>query len=115
MGDSELSMNKGDDLPYTLTFKDSNGVVIDITGWTVCLMVKKDINDSDATALITKLVTSHTNPTQGVTTITIDRVDTKDLDVGAYSYNIRIIKDTGKYKSSSVDNFILKSVVKTGD
>lgn len=115
MGASEISMNKGDDLPYTLTFKDSSGDVIDITDWTVSFMVKTDINDTDDEAIITKTVTSHTDPTAGITTITINRSDTTSLNYGKYSYNIRVIKNDGKYKSSVPDNFVLKSVVKTGD
>ena len=115
MGDYALSMEKGADIPFTLTFKDGDGNVIDITGWTISMMIKKDINDTDANALISKVVTSHTNPTGGITTITIDRADTSDLDYGEYVYDLQIIKNDGKYKSSPTDKFIIKSTVKVGN
>ena len=114
MGDYELSILKGADLPYTLTIKDSSGDVQDITGWSFTLMVKNDINDTDASALISKAGVL-TNPTVGIATITLDRTDTENLDYGEYTYNIQIIKDDGKYKYTPVDNFIISPVVKEGD
>jgi hypothetical protein len=113
MGDYELTIIKGTDLPYTITFKDDDGEAIDITDWTINFMVKEDINDDDAK--ITKSVTSHTNPTQGITTLTIDRADTSGLSTGNYIYNFQVIKSDGKYKHSVVDNFIIKPSVVTGD
>ena len=45
---------------YKLTFK-KDGTVTDITGSTVYMTVKKNVEDSDAEAIINKTVTSHSD------------------------------------------------------
>jgi hypothetical protein len=115
MGDYEISVKKGTDVTFTVNFTDSDGVAVNITGWTVYFMVKTDINDLDADSLISKTITSHTSPTTGQTSFTITRANTEDLDFGIYVYDIQFIKDDGTRKGSSVDNFIITPSVRLAD
>ncbi len=110
----DLSIDRGRSKDYVLTFTDSSGTAIDITGYTVFFTVKPkpDTDITDADAVITKTVTSHTNPTGGVSTVSLSASDTR-LTTKDYYYDISY-KDTsgdvysvqeGKYKiSSSITN-----------
>ena len=51
-----LSIVRGDSKQYTLYFKDSDGVVIDITGWTVFFTVKEKIDDEEEIKTAVKIV-----------------------------------------------------------
>lgn len=61
-------------------------VPVDITGYTFLFTVKSKISDSDANAIIKKEITSHSDPTNGVTEIVLVETDTQDLS-GVYLYD----------------------------
>ena len=88
-----LYLTRGDDKYYILTFTDSNGDPIDITGWIIFFTVKRDLDDTDDEALIKKDITSHTDPTNGQTRIHLTNDDT-DL-IGSYYYDIQVKKSDG--------------------
>jgi len=62
-------------------------VAKDITGWTIYVTVKTKMEDSDANAVINKVITSLTNPTSGKALIEFTTDDT-DLDPKNYWYAI---------------------------
>lgn len=72
---------------FNLEFKDADDVAIDITNYTVYFTLKKYIDDLDVDAILQKDVTVHSDPTEGITEITLSSVDTKDLE-GNYYYDI---------------------------
>jgi len=102
---SELTVYRGDDRTYTLTFSDLNGT-IDISNWTVFFTVKNSDEDADGDALISKTYTSgeHTNPISGETAITITSTDT-DMDSGTYWYDIQIKREDDKIRTVTKDLF----------
>jgi len=71
---------------YELIFK-KDGVYHDITDWTVYFIVKENMEDLDASAKITKTITSHSDPTNGKTLITLEPTDT-DIDAGNYYFSM---------------------------
>jgi len=75
---------------YQLSFK-KDGVATDITGWTVYMTVKKNMEDLDASAVIDKKITSHSDATNGQTQIELESTDT-DL-TGSYYYSIDYLDD----------------------
>lgn len=77
---------------YELEIK-IDGEVKDITLWTVYFTVKAKMSDADADAKISYDVTSHSDPTNGKTIITLTSTDT-DL-VGSYYYDIVAKDDSG--------------------
>jgi hypothetical protein len=82
---------KGDTHKLSLEFTaEVDGVETphDITGSTIVLTLKKKKSDSDAQALLTKTVTSHSEPTEGRTVIVIDPADIATLDYCDYVYDI---------------------------
>jgi len=65
-------------------------VIVDITGYTVLFTVKNKINDTDVEALISKNIISHTDPTNGKTSIPVLRADTLNLKPKMYEYDIQL-------------------------
>ena len=101
-----LSLYRGDDHAYVLTFTNGSSVAIDITGYTVFFTVKTNKSDTDANAIISKTVTTHTTPTSGITTISLDNSDT-DITVGDYYYDIQLKDTSSKITTVMSDKFIV--------
>jgi hypothetical protein len=96
---------KGDTFDLSVSFTNENGVPIDITGATVFFTVKRNLEDTDAQALINKTVTSHTAPTQGTTSVTFNA---SDVDyVGEFFYDFKIKDLSNKIVSIFSNKFIL--------
>lgn len=72
----------GDDYSFTMTFTDVDGNVIDITGYTIVASMKS--KKSDLVAVWTAEITTHSDPTNGVTTISIPAADSVDFTSGNY-------------------------------
>ena len=104
---SQLSVFRGDDKVYNLSFKDGDGVAIDITDWTIFFTVKKNKLTPDADADISKDITVHTAPLTGLSAITLTDSDT-DLDPRLYWYDIQVKKDDGTISTVIKDKFQVK-------
>lgn len=89
---SNLNLIRGDSSSIGFEFQE-NGVASDLTGCTVFFTAKPALtNDTgDTSAVITVEVTSHTNPTAGITTIPLTSTDT-NVDPGEYYYDIQVKK-----------------------
>ena len=82
-----LEMVKNTTRVFELNFT-KDGVFKDITGWTVYFYLKKKMTDSDANAKISKTITTHSDPTNGTTLITIDVADTSSLTSGNFFFTM---------------------------
>jgi hypothetical protein len=96
---------KGDTYNLDVQILDANENVFDLTGCTVFLTVKRNLQDSDSLALINKTITSHTNPTNGETTFSFNASDVNY--VGEFYYDIKIKDSNGLINSIFSDLFIL--------
>lgn len=104
MASDKIVIIRRDDHTLTVTFEDSNGDAINITGYTVFFTAKTNENDADADAVISKTVTTHTNPTSGVTAITLSDTDT-NIDPGIYLYDLQIKDGSGNITSADRGTF----------
>lgn len=94
---SKLSINRGTTFNITVNYQ-KNGVAADLTGATVRFTVKLpefDTDNTDAAAVILKNVTSHTNPTGGVSVISLVPSDTQNVIPGTYVYDIKVAELSG--------------------
>jgi hypothetical protein len=74
---------QGNDVTWDLTFKDSAGSPIDITGSTIYFIVKTNQSDTDANAIMAKTITVHTAPASGESQLVLTDTDT-NVDAGHY-------------------------------
>ena len=101
---TELQVVRATDQSFTTTFLDADGNVIDLTGSTVFFTVKTRVQDTDAEALITKDVTSHSDPTNGITIITLTDTQT-NIAPGNYVYDIKIKDSSGLISQTTTQDF----------
>lgn len=83
-----IVIDQGDDETVTITRQHEDGSPIDITGYTVWLTVKESRSDADADAVVQKQETTHTDPTNGITELTLTAADTEPL-AGSYYYDVQ--------------------------
>ena len=79
-----------------MEFEDEDEVAIDITDYTLYFTVKQHPDDDEAT--YSQTVTSHSDPTNGVSAVNMTDEDTEDL-LGNYYYEIRYKDDAGLVKT----------------
>lgn len=102
----KITLKRGNDRNIKVTVtKDGNAV--DVTGWQVRLTVKKKATDPDASAIISKLVTSIPTPTAGIINIPINAADTENQKPGSYQFDILVLDGTGKKHSSDTGTLSL--------
>lgn len=94
---------KGDNYDLELEIQDSDGNAIDLSGTTVFFTVKRNLQDSDANALIAVEQTSHVSPTEGLTNIPLNSTET-NIE-GKFYYNVKI-KNGSTITSIEADEII---------
>ena len=87
---TDLTMIKGDDFSRTITIK-TDSVAQDITGWTVYFTIKNDKDDTDANAVYQQIITNHSDPTSGITAISIPHSSSEDFELKKYLYDIQTV------------------------
>lgn len=92
---TDLSIYEGEDQVNTVTILDSSSNPVDITGYTFLFTVKRKLDDSDDNAIIQKEITSHSDPTNGITEITLVPGDTADK-AGNYFYDYQWVDTSTK-------------------
>ena len=105
----ELEITRGDDASINFTYKDADAAAIDITGYTLFLTAKPtiDADSTDAAAVISKDVTSHSSPTDGESVITLTDTETTQTP-GRYLADIQVKDDSGNIVTSSLFNLVIK-------
>jgi hypothetical protein len=103
----DIELMSGDDETFRITKQDQNGNAEDISGWIFWLTIKEDRDDSDSEAVIQKPVTSHTDPANGTTEVTLTADDTADLS-GAYYYDMQFKTDTGTIQTFVIGGLYIK-------
>ena len=92
MGNSTLSpFYRGDTKAFNLSFKDSAGAPINITGHELWFTLKRKVTDSDANAVFQKKVVFPANSESegGIGTLTLDSTETGAIDPGIYHFDIQ--------------------------
>lgn len=102
-----LNFVRGDHVSLPITITDSDDTAVNLTGSTVFFTVKKQLEDVDASAVIQKDITAHSNPTAGETQIDLTSSDT-DIDPGTYHWDLQIKDSLGNI--SSIHSEVLKVV-----
>lgn len=92
----KIKVQRGTTHSIGVTYKE-NGSAADIRGATILFTVRDsehDVSDTDdSEALISKDVTSHSDPTNGVSSIVLTPSDTR-IAIGKHYYSIKIDKNS---------------------
>ena len=86
-----LYIPRGSYFPLTIIIQDEDGVGINITGKTIQLTIKKQLNDVAETAIIQHIITSHVTPLTGVSFTAFTVAETDIDDQKAYQMEVRLI------------------------
>lgn len=105
-----IKVFKNTSVAWTVTITN-NGSVVNITDQTILFTVKKKVGgkQDDSDALISKTITSHSNPTQGETTLALTASDT-NIEPGTYVADFRRI-DSGLNEAYSQFTFVVEQTV----
>jgi len=104
-----ISIIRGTDKTFLLTFTNDTGSAIDLTHQTVLFTVKSadnidETDITDANAIIKKTGVKDADPTTGKATIILSNTDT-DVPNGNYLWDIRLVSDTGVVSNVSSSPF----------
>lgn len=115
MGVEQMNVYRGDDKVFDINVTDSEGEIVDITGYTVKFTVRAEANDD--TYLIHKTTPSGSgisliDPTNGVARLSLSSTDT-DLTPGKYVYDVEVTDTNGRVSTVVVDTFkIIRDVTR---
>ena len=112
--DVNFEMVKGDTWSKQFTVK-INDVVEDITGSTFYFTIKEDAEDTDADAVFQEVITSLTDPTNGIFDISISSTDSSKFDVATFVYDLAWKNSTGTVKTLIKGKFKAKQDVTLDD
>lgn len=91
----DLTINQKATFQASFTVKNSEGVVIDLTGYSAVAKYKRDYQSADSTA-IAFAATVAGDPTQGIVSISLADTQTAALDTHfKYVYDIAITSPAG--------------------
>jgi hypothetical protein len=93
----KFNIDRGTTFTIDIVYR-KNGVAASLVGATIRFTVKSvefDSSTTDATAVITKNVTSHVDADNGLSLITINPADTATLTPGKYNYDIKVAEAGG--------------------
>lgn len=85
---NDIQVYRGDDWGMQLTFAEPDGTPVDITGWTIFLTLKRKKTDSDADAVIQKVVTAFSDPVGGIAYVILTNEETHNFN-GLYYYDFQ--------------------------
>ena len=90
-----IQIKRGDTWSKTMYFENEDGARIDITGWTIFLTVKAKASDLDTSAVISKTLTTFSDPTNGEAEISLTPTDTNQA-IASYVYDIQVKTNVGE-------------------
>ena len=88
-------VNQGIDLIFTVTWTDSNGAAINLTGYTIQLAVSNQVSNANLLTLSIGSGVTVTTPSTGVAQFRITGTQTTALGVGTYYYGIKATSSSG--------------------
>lgn len=88
---SNLYIDQGADFSTTLSLTDSNGDVLNLTGYSATGQVRKTFSSSTVAATFTTVLA----PTTGQVTMTLTDVATAAMTSGRYVYDILLTDSSG--------------------
>lgn len=98
---NKLIISKGSKIKLELCLIDKeNNLPVDLTGSTIEMMVKRDLDDLDTEAIITKVsggdIDITTDPVNGIAFVQFNVTDTQNLKPRNYVYDVKYSDSLGE-------------------
>ena len=87
--DYEIEIVRRNTFALSLTVSDSEGTVVDLSGYSMKMTVKRNSEDTDANAIIGPVTATISSPTTGVGAIALTSAQT-NIPSGEYFYDVKI-------------------------
>lgn len=110
MSSSDISMYRGDDKSIVVTITQG-GTPVNITNSSVFFTINSARGATDAGSIYQKIVTSHSNPSQGETTISIPSGSSTSFTPGIYWYDVQLKQSTGSISTVVLGRFTVDADV----
>ncbi len=102
-----ITIYRGDDVTFQITFKDNSGTAVDITGATLYFTAKTNNDDADGSAVIQSSNSTLSDPSNGIGEAVLSNSDT-DVTPGKYFYDIQIITAGGEITTAMIGKVTVK-------
>lgn len=89
-GQVRRAVYRGETLQRVFTYKDSDGVAVDLTGYSASMQVRKSLADGVALELSTVNSRITLGGAAGTVTLLVSATDTATIDVGQYFYDLEL-------------------------
>lgn len=89
-GQVRRAVYRGETLQRVFTYKDSDGVAVDLTGYSASMQVRKSLADGVALELSTVNSRITLGGAAGTVTLIVSATDTATVDVGQYFYDLEL-------------------------
>ena len=88
---SNLTVDQGSDITYTIDVTDSDGNSVNLTGYTIAGQVRKSYSSSTAVDFTAAV----TNASNGTVTISLSSTQTNNMKAGRYLYDVEMTSTGG--------------------
>jgi len=89
-GQVRRAVYRGETLQRVFTYKDADGVAVDLTGYSASMQVRKSLTDGVALELSTVNSRITLGGAAGTVTLLVSATDTATIDVGQYFYDLEL-------------------------
>ena len=96
-----MIINRENTRTITVTVTDGDGTVVDLTGYTMKMTVKRQAEDTDANAAIGPVTATIASPATGIGVITLTKTHT-DIPARDYTYDVKIENAAGTARHTVV-------------
>lgn len=88
---SNLTVDQGSDVTFTIDVTDTNGDVLNLTGYSAAGQIRKSFSSSTAVDFTATI----TNATRGEVTLQLSNTQTNAMKAGRYLYDVEITSSGG--------------------
>lgn len=97
---ANIVIDQGTDFSTTLTIKDTNGIILNLTDYTAAAQLRKHYTSQTATNFAIEFESPRSD---GKLTIKLDRNVTANLESGRYVYDLEILDTVANTKSRLIE------------
>jgi hypothetical protein len=107
----DISAQQGSDYSVTLTYKDSNGAAVNLTGYTARMQVRRVASSPYVYLSLTSSSGMTLGGAAGTVAISIPAVALASIPAGAYVYDVELVSAGGAVVKPIVGSFTVSAEV----